>query len=567
MKKLYFLIRIIVLWLLSITQSISQTTVFKTSARVTDRQLYSILKSNAKDGEVQLFEYESDISNVKSLVIDISGKPINFVRDELDLRGPGDYSWFGVNKVTGSRIVLVSMSGHLSGHIYHNLSSYSIAPYGNKSIAMFLDLDSQSTEISEPPREMEIIKMPKNTANRVSTEVDSIVTIRLLLAYTPETEALIASPGTAGTGVPYPDIRLFLQLSVDKVNLAYKNSKVAHRVRLVCGVKLNYPTESSDDLYTILSKFRGTTDGTMDEVHTYRAKYSADVCVFVARRLAAGSTVACGVASSIGSNPSTAFASVTFSCMLISGNYLAHEIGHLHGCGHNIEDGSGSYPHAYGYRNLALKYKTIMSYNCSGCGLKTVPFFSTPDTTYTLDGVPQPIGDLTLHNNAKVLNDNGAILAGFLSTPSTLTIDGTGSLIDKEIGQAIATSEILLANNFEVTDSSNFDALLSLNAGDGDHALLREGAENIIIADEQGNEYFNIYPNPSSGYFNVSRSNGTYGKFDLVLFDNSGKKIEAKLSRFDNSISVDLSSSQSGIYYIKIDDGKKVFTRKIFITK
>jgi len=89
---------------------------------------------------------------------------------------------------------------------------------------------------------------------------------------------------------------------------------------------------------------------------------------------------------------------------------FAHEIGHLQGARHNPEHDSTDKPFAYGhgYFNKAKKWRTIMSYNCPG-GCVRRPFFSNPDIEFGGD----PTGTAATHDNARVINQTAARVAGF----------------------------------------------------------------------------------------------------------------------------------------------------------
>ena len=79
----------------------------------------------------------------------------------------------------------------------------------------------------------------------------------------------------------------------------YTNSGVAITLQLASTVRVTY-TESGS-FSTDLSRFRGTTDGYMDSIHTTRNSTAADVGVLIINN-----SSSCGLASGIGSSASTA---------------------------------------------------------------------------------------------------------------------------------------------------------------------------------------------------------------------------------------------------------------------
>ncbi len=67
-----------------------------------------------------------------------------------------------------------------------------------------------------------------------------------------------------------------------------------------------------------------------------------------------------------------------------------------------------------------------------------------------------------------------------------------------------------------------------------------------------------IYPNPSSGVFNIS------GRFDnFEVFDMYGKAVAAKRPTNDKSTSIDLSHQADGLYYVRVNSGTSTKTLKI----
>ena len=77
------------------------------------------------------------------------------------------------------------------------------------------------------------------------------------------------------------------------------------------------------------------------------------------------------------------------------------------------------------------------------------------------------------------------------------------------------------------------------------------------------NNNISIYPNPSSGVFNIKMKNMTDFKFDL--FDITGKVIMSKSNIMKNNFSLDLSNYSKGIYFIKINSDLGSVTKKIIL--
>lgn len=132
----------------------------------------------------------------------------------------------------------------------------------------------------------------------------------------------------------------------------------------------------------------------MDDIHSLRDSNSADVAVLVIDDCSS-----CGLASSIGSSASTAFADVHYDCA--TGYYLfGHEIGHLQSARHDPDTDSSSTPYTYGlgYRNNVAGSRTIMAYACLG-GCTRLNYWSNPGKPYG----GAVVGTTNLNDNHRVL--------------------------------------------------------------------------------------------------------------------------------------------------------------------
>jgi len=197
------------------------------------------------------------------------------------------------------------------------------------------------------------------------------------------------------------NMRSLVDLAVSESNQGYANSNVGINM-VLAGY---YTTTYSDvGMSTDLARFRGTSDGYMDSIHTTRNSIAADVGVLIGN-----DSSACGLASGIGSSASTAFATVYWDCA--TGYYsFAHEIGHLMSARHDPAADPSTSPYAYGhgYQSPSKTWRTIMAYNCTA-GCPRLNYWSNPDKTY--GGVP--MGTASTNHNQRVLVNTKATIAGF----------------------------------------------------------------------------------------------------------------------------------------------------------
>ena len=120
---------------------------------------------------------------------------------------------------------------------------------------------------------------------------------------------------------------VFIQTAVTETNVSYSNSDIDAYINLVKKMEVNYSESSS--MVTDCNRLRSTNDNYMDNVHTERNKYSADVCVLIIHHATAG---AAGYAYMLKANAAGAFAVVDDE--YATGYYsFGHEIGHLYGAG------------------------------------------------------------------------------------------------------------------------------------------------------------------------------------------------------------------------------------------
>ncbi|MBW8049084.1 MAG: choice-of-anchor B family protein [Cytophagales bacterium] len=75
-----------------------------------------------------------------------------------------------------------------------------------------------------------------------------------------------------------------------------------------------------------------------------------------------------------------------------------------------------------------------------------------------------------------------------------------------------------------------------------------------------------IYPNPSSGYFNIIFANEQTGAKDIFVYDIFGKLVKnVRLSPNEHHVTIDMFDQSNGMYFIKVTDGDSTVIRKIII--
>ncbi|MDE0487895.1 MAG: M12 family metallo-peptidase, partial [Gammaproteobacteria bacterium] len=210
--------------------------------------------------------------------------------------------------------------------------------------------------------------------------------IRILVVYTPALQA--RQGGVAG-------MRALVDLMIESANQAYEDSGINPRLVLAHTAMVDYVAKGTNsDLTRLITR----DDGYLDEVHTLRNEYAADL-VHLLTNVSNGPV---GSASrptfeSLSNENRSAFG-VTANA---SEHTFTHEVGHNFGLKHDryVERPSFAiYPYAFGYTNQAAfgsgapnaaRWRTVMTYNnqcaAAGFGCSRLLRFSNPDQTYLGD--------------------------------------------------------------------------------------------------------------------------------------------------------------------------------------
>lgn len=317
-------------------------------------------------------------------------------------------------------MILTSVSGRslLEVEIPELRRRYTIRD-NNAGDYYLIDVDKDHThsiECNHAPEAPETDYIPLFVQNEeVSGNPSDPVIVDVMIVYTPAAASWAVSQG---------GILNVIAQAMAKSQLALDNSLTYLTLNLVHSALINY-SESGDSV-TDLERLTGTTDGTMDEVHTLRNTYAADLVSLFARVEDVG-----GIAWLL--NSSAGRPELGFSLnrvQQVAWTYtVVHEWGHNMSLGHhaaqNFQAGPGGiYSYSAGWRWQGADngyYCSVMSYESGyyfsdGRDHARVAHFSNPSVNYQ----GAATGNAVSGDNARALRETKAAVSSYRSGATTL---------------------------------------------------------------------------------------------------------------------------------------------------
>jgi hypothetical protein len=186
-------------------------------------------------------------------------------KKRFERRSRDNYTWYGnIPEDSLSSVVIVVEDGIMSGNIHFRGRVFQIR-YSSNQIYLIHEIDQSRFPEEHPP--IPVVTKPESRNDMPSIFLpDNGSVIDVMVVYTPA--ARIAAGETAA-------MNALIQLGVDETNQSYANSLVTQRIRLVYKAEVAY-TESGD-FGTDLNRLTNVSDGYMDEVHSLRDTYGADL--------------------------------------------------------------------------------------------------------------------------------------------------------------------------------------------------------------------------------------------------------------------------------------------------
>ncbi len=349
-------------------------------------------------------------AQTREIELDLGLRRVNAVLEHARDSASGSLVWIGHVRETAkarpatarevahdelNSVILVRRGNGVTGNVRVDGKLFRIQTIAGTADTALIEVNEDKRPPDHPSAfgdlpQIAMQQAPSGRVGALAIDPGPTATIRVLVV---ATNAAVSAYGG--------DMAALVDLAVAESNQGYVNSNVGINMELA-----GYTTTTYADagMSTDLSRFRGTSDGYMDNIHALRDANAADVAVLVGN-----DSSACGLASGIGSTATTAFATAYWDC--ITGYYsFAHEIGHLQSARHDPATDPTNSPYAYGhgYRAPNNAWRTIMAYNCSP-SCPRINYWSNPDVTY--GGVA--MGTANTSHNQRVLVNTKATIAAF----------------------------------------------------------------------------------------------------------------------------------------------------------
>lgn len=272
---------------------------------------------------------------------------------------------------------------------------------------------------------------PSSATGAISVGGTPLSSVPLTLASITFVDILVVHTQAAGS--TQPNIANWIQNQIDQGNEANNRSGIPFRFRLVHQSAVTY-TETSNNIGLDLDRLRGTagSDAYLNNVHTLREDYGADIVILAGRGWSSSS--GCGMAYLMNS-VNASFASSAFGLVDVDPGCaltFIHEVGHNMALRHDWanSDGIGSpFTYNHGYSSVTGNFRTILAYRPGGCvaGCPRIPNWSDPDVSYNL----QPTGRADNGSNSQPADNARAIAQTYGTVASFRTVGslgGSGSL-------------------------------------------------------------------------------------------------------------------------------------------
>jgi len=411
--------------------------------------------------------------------------------DNGQARSENHFIWNGhIEGIEESQVTIVVQDDVMVGNIRASGESYQVR-YMGEGVHVIREIDErffpsegEPISVDNPSQGFDSFLSPAELQGE--TGADSGFTLDVMVVYTPA--ARLAAGGTTA-------MMALADLVLAETNIAFSNSGVIPRVRLVHTEEVNY-TESGS-YSTDLNRLKDTADGFMDDIHTLRDTHGADmVSLFVE-----GGSL-CGLAFTM-TNPFLntfelfAFSVVRRDCA--EGNItFPHEIGHNMGLKHDRTDSpqDGVFSYSHGYVDILNSFRTIMGVfaSCRPSPCPKALHFSNPAVSFGENPTGVNFLDANSADAARSLNNTAFTVANWRESVSQ-GLPPTLNSVSPDIGPTSGGTTVTLIGTDFVNGGTSVtfggDAATNVNVSSGTSLTATtpahaEGAVDVVLTTADG---------------------------------------------------------------------------------
>ncbi len=121
--------------------------------------------------------------------------------------------------------------------------------------------------------------------------------------------------------------------------------------------------------------------------------------------------------------------------------------------------------------------------------------------------------------------------------------------------------EINNIQKLEVFTADGRRIIEKISAFSGDHKIDLNNFQSGI----NNKSKIKVYPNPSYGIFNVYLGNSFKGTNSITIIDSFGKCIFEQKNNREQTITVNISNKEKGVFYLKVQSGTMAKTLKLVL--
>ena len=501
-----------------------------------------------------LFAARDERSNV--LFFDVGQeRPIQVNLDRRMIRGPKSFSITGKVPADPYSNVMLTVEEDVTLANIRTSKGYFQVRYMGDQVHEVRKFDEHKVHPCSTPHdaESEADEMgdsePPSGTSGDTTSSDDGTQFDVLVVYT--TDAVSKVGGTNAMVAT-------VNLAIDETNIAYQESQVSPKLRLVHHESVSYDVKDSS---VSLAALRSTSDGILDHVHTLRDTYGADLVAMLQ-----DIDGFCGRAY-VMTNLSPGFASNAFSVTdydCATGYYsFGHEIGHNLGCKHGVGDGgtsqgSGLFPYSHGWRwtgTNSVQYRSILAYSP---GIR-IQRFSNPNVLYQGVATGRPTSASDQAYNALSINNAAVVASQWRTVTTGPTEDNYEPNNTQSSAYDISNHEGILLSSLNGFGKQNDDDWYKIYASSGFGRIVidctfnhAEGDINIRLVDETGTILATSTSTSDNESIDFTVSNTGQHYYIQVYFDDNGNSYDLEWD--------DLISNPSSVPEIRLTSGDGTYT-------